>query len=207
MVYDIVEGRKFYKLKLCCCSQDFCKAVAVRVALAVSSIGFMSLFSRIAIWTTDINHTATAMLAGSFGTLLGYGIVLIIQPVWTFICTCCTDEEKDMIPPKSRSQEANSSQQGNLCEICNRKLKARKSNKEEDNKKNNPLKINSFLTLMTKPTSIRNCSRLIIITGVIDIISVFLYCVAYIRYSRYTRNIDERGKIMNLYRVFSVFFS
>ena len=37
MVYDIVEGRKFYKLKLCWCSQDFCKAVAVRVALAVSS--------------------------------------------------------------------------------------------------------------------------------------------------------------------------
>ena len=78
VVYDIHEGRKFNQLNKSCCSRKLCSAVISRVILAITSIGFMVLFSWLAIKGTDINHAGTVMLAGSFGTLFGYGIGIII---------------------------------------------------------------------------------------------------------------------------------
>ena len=70
MAYDFCEHFSCSRWK------KVCQAFLRRFMVAFLSIGFMLLFSWLALTYYDINSAGAALLAGSFGTLLGYGIVV-----------------------------------------------------------------------------------------------------------------------------------
>ena len=192
MVYDIHEARKFSNFRVCCYSKEFWKAVGTRIALAIVSLGLMSLFSWLAIWTTDINHPGTILLAGSFGTVLGYGIVIGFQAC----ATSCKKKKKVMSQEENNSQLENQelpNHQGNVCERCNRKMRANTSSTNEDKNKMKDEPSENFVTRITKPRTFLNCSYFICLIAFLSLTSFCFYSATYVNESWW--NVQGNGKI------------
>ena len=192
MFYDIHQARLFSHTKVCCCSKEFWKAVGIRIVLAIVSLGLMSLFSWIAIWTTDINHPGTILLAGSFGTVLGYGIVIGFQAC----ATSCKKKKKVMSQEENISQLENHelpNQQGNVCERCNRNMRAKTSSTNEDKNKMKDEPSENFVTCITMPRTFLNCSYFICLIAFLSLTSFCFYSATYVHESWW--NVQGNGKI------------
>ena len=192
MVYDFHEAIMFSYPKVCCCSKEFWKAVGFRIALAIVSLGLMSSFSCLAIRTTDINHPGIILLAGSFGTDLGYFIVIGFQAC----ATCCKKKKKVISQKENNSQLENHelpNQQGNVCERCNRKMKAKTSSTNEDENKVKDEPSENFVTWITKPRTFLNCSYFICLIGFLNLTSFVFYSATYVNESWW--NVQGNGKI------------
>ena len=174
VVYDIYEGIRRTKHTNGCWSKKLCSAVSIRVVLALSSLGFMMLFSWLALRDLDINHAGIVLLAGSFGTLLGYGFVILIVS-----CICNND-----VDSHEEVQESIEEDELNI----------------EETRNINNIKTESFIWI-TKPRGPFNVSCIFGLLVLLDLTSFCFNSATYVRESWW--NVPVNGKTV-LYDVISL---